>query len=78
MPDLAAHRPITALSLESALVTALDQRVIVLVGMMGAGKSSVGRRLATRFGIPFVDADTEIETAAKKLPALLRSQSGMR
>ena len=32
--------------------------------MMGAGKSSVGRRLAARLGIPFVDADTEIESAA--------------
>ncbi|RUN75204.1 shikimate kinase [Sphingomonas sp. TF3] len=37
---------------------------IVLVGLMGAGKSTVGRRLAIRLGLPFVDADTEIETAA--------------
>ena len=49
---------------ESAIVRALGNRSIVLVGMMGAGKSSVGRRLAARLGIPFVDADTEIETAA--------------
>ena len=42
----------------------LGQRAIVLVGMMGSGKSSVGRRLAARLGLPFVDADTEIETAA--------------
>ena len=42
----------------------LGARAIVLVGMMGSGKSSVGRRLATRLGLPFVDADTEIETAA--------------
>ena len=35
-----------------------------MVGMMGAGKSSVGRRLAARLGLPFVDADTEIEQAA--------------
>lgn len=42
----------------------LGQRAIVLVGMMGSGKSSVGRRLAGRLGLPFVDADTEIETAA--------------
>jgi len=34
------------------------------VGMMGAGKSSIGRRLAARLGIPFADADTEIEEAA--------------
>jgi len=37
---------------------------IVLVGLMGAGKSTVGRRLAHRLGLPFVDADTEIEVAA--------------
>ena len=41
-----------------------SQRTIVLVGLMGAGKSSIGRRLATRLGIPFVDADSEIEAAA--------------
>lgn len=46
------------------LRAALGSRAIVLVGMMGSGKSSVGRRLASRLGMPFVDADTEIETAA--------------
>ncbi|HMJ43646.1 MAG TPA: shikimate kinase [Pseudolabrys sp.] len=50
--------------LEAAIVRALDKRSVVLVGMMGAGKSSIGRRLAARLGIPFVDADTEIESAA--------------
>jgi shikimate kinase len=50
--------------LESAIVRALGSRSIVLVGMMGAGKSSIGRRLAARLGIPFIDADTEIENAA--------------
>ena len=40
------------------------RETIVLVGMMGAGKSSVGRRLATQLALPFVDADSEIETAA--------------
>ena len=49
---------------ESVLVAALGRRSIVLVGMMGAGKSSIGRRLAGRLGIPFIDADAEIEKAA--------------
>jgi shikimate kinase len=40
------------------------ERSIVLVGLMGAGKSSVGRRLALRLGLPFTDADTEVEAAA--------------
>jgi shikimate kinase len=39
-------------------------RTVTLVGMMGAGKSSVGRRLAARLAVPFRDADSEIETAA--------------
>ncbi|GAB4071509.1 shikimate kinase [Ancylobacter sonchi] len=42
----------------------LGARSIVLVGMMGAGKSSVGKRLAKRLGLPFSDADVEIEQAA--------------
>lgn len=40
------------------------ERPIVLVGLMGVGKSTVGRRLARRLGIPFVDSDEEIEAAA--------------
>ena len=39
-------------------------RPIVMVGLMGAGKTSVGRALARRLGIPFVDSDKEIEAAA--------------
>ena len=39
-------------------------RTLVLVGLMGAGKTCIGRRLAARLDIPFVDADTEIEAAA--------------
>jgi shikimate kinase len=49
---------------EPAIVAALGRRSAVLVGMMGAGKSSIGRRVALRLGIPFVDADAEIEKAA--------------
>jgi shikimate kinase len=43
---------------------ALGRRSIVLIGLMGAGKTAVGRRLANRLELPFVDADTEIEVAA--------------
>jgi len=49
---------------EAAVTAALGRRSIVLVGMMGAGKSSIGRRVALRLGIPFIDADAEIEKAA--------------
>jgi shikimate kinase len=48
------------------LVAQLGDRSIVLVGLMGCGKSSVGRRLASRLGIQFVDADEEIERVAAK------------
>jgi shikimate kinase len=45
---------------------ALGQRSVVLVGLMGCGKSSIGKRLATRLSLPFVDADEEIERVAQK------------
>jgi len=48
---------------EAAIVRALGTRVLVLIGMMGAGKSSIGRRIAARLNLPFVDADVEIEAA---------------
>lgn len=64
MPDIAVQNPINAKLSAPALVAALQSRSLVLVGMMGAGKSSIGRRLAARLEIPFVDADAEIERAA--------------
>jgi len=51
--------------LEASIRARLGGRSVVLVGIMGAGKSSVGRRLAQRLGMDFVDADDEIEAAAK-------------
>ena len=50
-------------SQEAAITAALGIRSVVLVGMMGAGKSTIGRRLAARLRRPFVDADAEIELA---------------
>jgi shikimate kinase / 3-dehydroquinate synthase len=47
------------------LAAALGGRSVVLVGMMGAGKTSVGKRLAAKLGLPFVDADAEIEAGAQ-------------
>jgi shikimate kinase len=53
---------------DAATIAELGRRIdrpIVLVGMMGVGKTSVGKRLAQTLGLPFVDADSEIEAAAK-------------
>lgn len=63
MADIAAEKS-TKDGLPPAIVACLGTRSIVLVGMMGVGKSSIGRRLGARLAIPFVDADAEIEKAA--------------
>src|ERR1700731_2959196 len=63
MPETASPAGAHA-SQEAEITAALGTRSIVLVGMMGAGKSTVGRRLSARLGLPFLDADTEIEAAA--------------
>jgi shikimate kinase / 3-dehydroquinate synthase len=61
------NTPVEALAKDpraDALEAALNGRSIVLVGLMGSGKTSIGRRLALRLGFDFVDSDAEIETAA--------------
>src|SRR5271155_3322787 len=60
MTDITVKNDISS----TAILPVLGRRSIVLVGMMGVGKSSIGRRLGVRLGVPFVDADTEIEKAA--------------
>ena len=47
-----------------AVAIPVHERTIALVGLMGVGKSTVGRRLARRLGLPFADGDVEIEAAA--------------
>lgn len=54
----------------------LGSRPIVLVGLMGAGKTSIGRRLADKLGLYFVDADHEIEAAAGKTIADIFAEHG--
>jgi len=61
---MAIDKNIAASNSDAQLLAALGPRSLVLVGMMGAGKSSIGRKLAQRLNLPFVDADAEIERAA--------------
>ncbi|WP_420415652.1 shikimate kinase [Roseibium sp.] len=58
------------------LVSALGTRSIVLVGIMGCGKSTVGKRLASRLGLEFVDADSEIERAANMTVSEIFAEHG--
>jgi shikimate kinase len=62
MPETASPAS-TSASQEAEISAALGPRSIVLVGMMGAGKSTIGRRLSARLQLPFRDADAEIELA---------------
>jgi shikimate kinase len=64
MTDIALQNGTIERASADAVLNRLAGRSVVLVGMMGVGKSSIGRRLAARLGVPFVDADTEIEKAA--------------
>lgn len=66
-----------SLSKDMALVRQrLDGHAIVLVGLMGAGKTTVGRRLAEKLGLAFVDADHEIELAAGQTIPEIFAQHG--
>src|SRR3954447_10015778 len=60
--SMIAHPPLA--SQHPAIPRLVVPRTVVLVGLMGAGKTSIGRRLASRLDLPFRDADHEIETAA--------------
>lgn len=62
MPETVS--PASPASPEAEITAALGTRSVVLIGMMGAGKSTIGRRLSARLRLPFLDADTEIEAAA--------------
>src|SRR6266436_9489953 len=63
MSDLASQAQPSAPQ-DAEITAALGARSIVLIGMMGAGKSTIGRRLSARLRLPFLDADVEIEAAA--------------
>jgi shikimate kinase len=76
MGEIAAHNAAVAAPQVTALLAALGRRSIVLVGMMGAGKSSIGRRLAQRLCLGFVDADAEIEAAAGMTIAEIFARDG--
>src|SRR4030081_1835423 len=73
MPETAS--PASSNSSQDAEISAaLGTRSIVLVGMMGAGKSTIGRRLSARLRLPFLDADTEIEAAGgMSIPDILKT-----
>ena len=64
MTDIAVQNDANLQVAAAPILARLGARSIVLTGMMGVGKSSIGRRLAARLGVPFIDADTEIEKAA--------------
>lgn len=55
---------ISMTQIKNQLLSTLDKRALVLVGLMGAGKSVIGKRVATILHLPFYDSDQEIEKAA--------------
>ncbi|WP_354188689.1 shikimate kinase [Bartonella silvatica] len=61
--DQPKHLPIT--QIKTQLLSSLDKQALVFVGLMGAGKSVIGKRVATALHLPFYDSDKEIEKAAQ-------------
>ena len=61
---LKARKRAGAREKSTAIRKAIGNKSVVLIGLMGAGKTAIGRRLATRLGLRFIDADSEIERAA--------------
>jgi shikimate kinase len=74
MPDIVSPSAVSTTQ-DAAIAAALGGRSVVLVGMMGAGKSTIGRRLSVRLALPFLDADVEIEAAAgMSIPDIFESR----
>src|SRR5271154_7557445 len=74
MPDIVSPSAVSTTQ-DAQIAAALAGRSVVLVGMMGAGKSTIGRRLSARLGLPFLDADAEIEAAAgMSIPDIFESR----
>jgi shikimate kinase len=67
MSDLVSPNTVSTAQ-EAEITAALGAHSIVLIGMMGAGKSTIGRRLSARLGLPFLDADAEIEARHFGMP----------
>src|ERR1700727_1444562 len=74
MPDIISPSAVSATQ-DAEIAAALGGRSVVLVGMMGAGKSTIGRRLSVRLALPFLHADTEIGAAAgMSMPDIFESR----
>jgi len=74
MPDIVSPSAVSTTQ-DAEIAAALGGRSVVLVGMMGAGKSTIGRRLSARLALPFLDADAEIEAAAgMSIPDIFESR----
>jgi shikimate kinase len=62
--SMTSPQPITSVS-PGNVAQALGDRNVVFIGLMGAGKTAIGRKVASRLGLPFTDSDHEIEEAAR-------------